>query len=194
MDVPTLNEMLLRLTQVLPFGIEFILALMALGGIILVASGMISIYNHVSDRGRGQTYGRNMTPWAGLGQILLGGALTVPLVIMWDVAGTFVAGGPATHNILSYLPPDGTKPWCEQITSGIVLFFMILGLIAVSWSAYTANERIVVGHQNGSTAKALTFFFGGLACFFIVDVAAVISKTIGLKIGFEQVCAIMGTN
>lgn len=193
MDVPTLDEALIRLTQVLPFGIEFILALMALGGIILVGIGLVSIYNHVSDRGRGQTYGRNFTPWSGLGQILLGGALTVPLVIMWDVAGTFVAGGAATYNILSYLPPDGSKPWCEQITSGVVLFFMLLGLIAIGWSAYIANERIVVGHQQGSTAKAITFFFGGLACFFVVDIASVVSETIGLDIGFEQVCAIIGS-
>lgn len=193
MDVPSLDEMLIRLTRVLPFGIEFILALMALGGIALVGAGMIGIYTHVSDRGRGQTYGRSLTPWAGLGQILLGGALTVPLVIMWDVAGTFVAGGAATYNILSYLPPDGTKPWCEQIASGVVLFFMILGLIAIGWAAYIANERIVLGYQNGSSAKALTFFFGGLACFFIVDIAAVISETIGLDIGFEQVCMILGS-
>lgn len=191
MDVPTLDEMLIRLTQVLPFGIELILALMALGGIILVGAGMIGIYNHVSDRGRGQTYGRNFTPWVGLGQVLLGGALTVPLVIMWDVAGTFVAGGAETYNILSYLPPDGSQSWCEVITSGIVMFFMILGLIAVCWSVYIGNERLVVGHQNGSMAKALTFFFGGMACFYILDIAAVVSETIGLEIGFDQVCAII---
>lgn len=192
MDVPTLDEALIRLTQVLPYGIEFVLALMALGGIILVGTGMVSIYNNVSDRGRGQTYGRNFTPWSGMGQVLLGGALAVPLVIMWDVAGTFVVGGSGTYNILSYLPPDESKPWCEVITSGVVLFFMLLGLIAVGWSAYIMNERMVSGQQNGSVMKATTFFLGGLACFFILDVADIISNTIGLEIGFEQVCAIVG--
>lgn len=192
MEIPTLDEALVRLTQVLPFGIELILALMALGGIILVGSGLYGVYSQISDRGRGQMYGRNSTPWTGLGQILLGGALTVPLVIMWDVAGTFVVGGNATYNILSYLPPDTSQPWCEKITSGLVLFFMILGLIAVGWSAVIMNERMLVGYQQGSTIKAITFFVGGLACFFILDVANIIANTIGLEVGFDQVCAVLG--
>lgn len=192
MDVPTLDEALIRLTQVMPFGIEFLLALMSLAGIILVGMGLFSVHGQVTDRGRGQTYGRTGTPWSGLFQILLGGALSVPLIIMWDVAGTFVVGGDATYNILSYLPPDTSQPVCEQITSGVVLFFMILGLVAVGWSAIIANERIVGGYQQGSTMKALTYFFGGLACFFVLDIAALISATVGFEVGFDQVCAIVG--
>lgn len=193
MKFPTLDEALIRLTQIMPFAIEFLLALMALSGIVLVGMGLFSVHAQVTDRGRGQMYGRMGTPWSGLFQILLGGALSVPLVIMWDVAGTFVVGGNATYNILSYLPPATGKPVCEQMTSGVVLFFMILGLIAVGWSAIVANERIVAGYQPGRTMTALTYFFGGLACFFVLDIAAMISATLGVEIGFKQVCAIVGS-
>ena len=193
MDFPALDEVLIRLTSVFPFAIEFILAVMALGGLLLIVAGLIGLYGAATDRGRGQMYGVAMRiPWASLGQILLGGALAVPLPVMWDVAGTFVAGGEETYNILSYLPPADDDPYCEAIANGLTLFLMTLGLIAIGWSAVLANDRITSGRQ-GTTGMTLIYFFGGMACFFITSVAAVLSATFGIEIGFEQVCAVLGT-
>ena len=40
MEIPSLDTALVRLTKVFPYYIEFMLALMALGGLFLVASGL----------------------------------------------------------------------------------------------------------------------------------------------------------
>jgi hypothetical protein len=193
MEIPSLDTALVRLTKVFPYYIEFMLALMALGGLFLVASGLVQGYRTALDSSRrGQMYGDTVqTPWKSLMQIALGGALAVPLVLMWKVAGTFVLGGDETYNMLSYLPPPDSSPWCDRVKAAIVLFWMSMGITGIAWSAVLANERIKSG-RTGGTGQALVFFFGGLVCFFIPDAAVIVSNTFGLDFSLDNVCSIMG--
>lgn len=192
MDVPALDTVLVELTETFPYFIEFMLALMALGGLGLVLWGLYGGYRQVTESGRGQMYGGPVpTPWQSILQIILGGALSVPLVVMWDAAGTFILGGDETYNILSYLPPPESSPWCERVKAGIILFWMSLGIVAIAWSAVLANDRIKNGTTGGGS-HALAYFFGGLACFFITDLATIVSNTIGLDVSLDNVCEILG--
>lgn len=193
MEIPSLDTALVNLTNVFPYYLEFILALMALGGLLSVASGLVMGYRQVSAGSRGQTYGEGTpTPWKALLLIVLGGAMSVPLVIMWDAAGTFVLGGTETYNILSYLPPPNTSPWCDRVKAAVILFFMCMGITGIGWSTVLVRERILHQRQGGSMT-AIVFFLGGLTCFFILDAAELISNSIGLDISLDNVCTIMGT-
>lgn len=192
MAVPSLDEALIRVTVVFPYAMEFILAAMAFFGAVLVLSGLYGSYRTITEAGRGQSYGqRPNAPWSAMGQILLGGALSVPLVVMWDIAGTFVNGGDETYNILSYLPPTGSSTYCDRITSGFVMFWMVLGLIAIGWAALQANARIKEG-ESGLTFSSLWYLLGGLACFFIVDVLKAVSVTIGIDVTMPAICNVIG--
>ena len=194
MEIPTLDTALVRLTNVFPYYLEFILALMALGGLLCVASGLIMGYRQASAGGRGQSYGDGTpTPWKSIGLILLGGTLSVPLVLMWDVAGTFVLGGSETYNILSYLPPPNTSPWCDRVKAAVILFFMCMGITAIGWAGVLANERIGSTNAQGVTLKIIGFGLGGLACFFVTDVATLLSNTFGMNVSLDNVCSIMGS-
>lgn len=194
MEIPSLDTALVNLTNVFPYYLEFILALMALGGLLSVASGLVMGYRQVSAGSRGQNYGEGTpTPWKALLLIILGGAMSVPLVIMWDAAGTFVLGGTETYNILSYLPPPDTSPWCDRVKAAIILFFMCMGITGVGWSFMLVRDRILHQRQGGSL-RAIVFFLGGLTCFFILDAAELVSNSIGLNISLDNVCTIMGTD
>lgn len=193
MEIPSLDTALVNLTNVFPYYMEFILALMALGGLLSVASGLVMGYRQVSAGSRGQTYGEGTpTPWKALLLIALGGAMSVPLVIMWDAAGTFVLGGTETYNILSYLPPPNTSPWCDRVKAAVILFFMCMGITGVGWATVLVRERILYGRQGGAL-KAIVFGLGGLTCFFILDAAELVSNSIGLNISLDNVCTILGT-
>lgn len=193
MELPGLDTALVRLTNVFPFYIEFMLALMALGGLLCVAGGIHMGYSQASEGGRGQSYGQGTpTPWKAIGLVVLGGALTVPLVILWDIAGTFVFGGDETYNMLSYLPAPTSSPWCVRVKSAVILFFMSVGITAFGWGAVLANDRIRYQAQ-GATVRMLTFVAGGVACFFVNDLAMIVSNTFGLDISFDNVCTILGT-
>lgn len=193
MEIPSLDTALVNLSRSFPYYIEFILALLAVGGLLTVFSGMVMGYNHVSAGGRGQTYGEGTpTPWKALGLIVLGGAMSVPLIIMWDVAGTFVFGGGESYNILSYLPAPDTSPWCDRVKWAVILFWMCIGITAIGWSFVLVRDRIIHGRQ-GVAWQAGVAFLGGIACFFIVSVGQVISNTVGLDISLDNVCTILGS-
>lgn len=192
MEIPSLDTALVRLTNVFPYYIEFILALMALGGLFCVFGGLYMGYTQATAGARGQSYGQGApTPWKALGLFLLGGALSVPLVLLWDVAGTFVLGGDETYNMLSYLPPPSSNPWCERVKAAVVLFFMCMGITAWGWAGVLANDRIRYQAQ-GATIRILTFALGGVLCFFVNDIAVLLSNTLGLDITLDNVCTIMG--
>lgn len=194
MEIPSLDTALVRLTNVFPYYLEFVLALMALGGLLCVASGLVIGYQKASAGNRGQSYGEGTpTPWKALGLIILGGALSVPLVLMWRTAGTFVLGGTETYNILSYLPPPSTSPWCDRVKAAVILFFMCMGITAIGWAGVLANDRIRNFHTQGITLKIIGFVLGGLACFFVQDIAVLLSNTFGLNISLDNVCTIMGS-
>lgn len=193
MEIPSLDGALVRLSNVFPYYIEFILALMALGGLISVGVGLYAAWDTASSGGRGQSYGQgSSTPWKALGLIILGGAMSAPLVLMWDVAGTFVLGGTETYNILSHLPPPNTSPWCERVKGAVVLFFMCIGITAWFWAFVLANDRIRNPNSQGVTLRAINFALGGLACFFVQDVAVILSNTFGMNISLDNVCTILG--
>ena len=194
MEIPSLDTALVRLTGVFPYYIEFILALLALAGLGCVVSGGMIAWKAATDSGRGQSYGQGApTPWKALGLWVLGGAMSVPLVLLWDAAGTFVLGGDETYNMLSYLPPPATSPWCDRVKAGVILFWMCIGITAWAWAGFLAYTRITSFQGQGIGLKVIGFAFGGLCAFFMTDLAVIFSNTFGLDISLDNVCTILGT-
>ncbi|WP_299592492.1 hypothetical protein [uncultured Tateyamaria sp.] len=193
MEIPSLDTALVRLTDVFPYYIEFILGLMALMGLFFIVYGGVSAWRTATVGGRGQLYGQSApTPWSALGLMLLGGALSVPLVLLWDIAGTFVLGGTETYNMLSYLPPPDSSPWCERVKGAVILFFMCIGITSLLWSGFLVYVRITSFQGQGTGLKVLGFLCGAVLCFMITDVAILLSNTFGLDISFDNVCTILG--
>lgn len=194
MEIPSLDTALVRLTGVFPYYIEFILALMALGGLICVVYGGVIGWQAASEAGRSPNYGQGLpAPWRAIGLVIFGGALAVPLVVMWDAAGTFVLGGDETYNMLSYLPPPNTSPWCDRVKAAVILFFMCIGITAWAAGAFFVYTRINTSGAQGVGLKAVGYAFGGLVCFFLTDFAVMFSTTFGMDISLDNVCSILGT-
>jgi uncharacterized membrane protein YbhN (UPF0104 family) len=193
MEIPNLDTALVRLTSIFPYYIEFILALLAVGGLIAVVNGGVMMWQAATQGGHGQSYGQGAkTPWKALLLMFVGGLMSVPLVLMWDVAGTFVLGGDETHNMLSYLPAPSTSPWCDRVKAGVILFFMCIGITAFAWMFLIIYERVTQFQTQGMMLKIVGFGLGGVACFFVTDVAVLLSNSIGMDVSLDNVCSIMG--
>lgn len=187
--MPDLDEILITLaTDLLPSGIQFTLLLFAVVGSYMIAFSLINIYQIVGagryDKQTGESVSGPMI------RILLGGLMVTPSVTLWRAADAFLQGGGTTQSdILSYISgPAGTPGYCERFADAIQLAFMLVGLIGLYMAYRNADDQARGFNPNGYRT-AVPYFLGGLACFFINDVIAVIGATLGMNVGFDALCA-----
>jgi hypothetical protein len=125
-------------------------------------------------------------------RILLGGIMVTPSVTLWRAADAFLQGGGTTESdILAYISGTTGTTYCERFADAITLTFMLVGLIGMYMAYRNADDQARGFNQNGYR-QALPYFFGGLACFFINDIAAVIGATTGFEVGFDALCSALG--
>ncbi|MBZ6078901.1 hypothetical protein [Microvirga puerhi] len=181
-----LGTVLNNLSTAFPLIVQLIFILMGLFGLLVGYGGLKDLYAIASDpyhaRG-GVGHGE------AIGKIVLGAALMVAPVILWQSANTFVLGGQQTANLLSYVPTraDG---YCKQVHFSISAFLMIVGASGL-FHAAAIMWGMANGTRNVGTGQAITYFVGGTLCFFINDAAKIIGNTIGFGVGFDQLCQIM---
>lgn len=187
--MPDLDKILLTLgSELLPSSIQLAMLLFALVGSVMIAMSLISIY-YILERGpfnrqSGETVNGPLI------RILLGGLMVVPSVTLWRAADAFLQGGGTTESdILAYISGSaGTSSYCTRFGDVIQLLFMLVGLIAIYMAYRNADDQARGFSMNGYRI-AIPYFFGGLACFFINDITAVIGATLGIEMGFDHLCA-----
>ena len=180
MSFPSLDDLLLSLSSTFPVLIQFVLVIMSVVALYLTLQALMGIYGVATD----PTYGTHFyaaskgSVFAHLTRLVIAGALAVPAVLLWRAADTFVLGGEATGDLLTYLPGDATAPYCEQLRYAITGFFMVVGVIAIFTSMMMFNAR-ADGRGNISIGSGLATLVGGVALFFITDVSGLIARSTG---------------
>ena len=187
--MPNLDEILVTLSnELLPSGIQFILFLMAVVGSFMVAFSLVKIYQILSlgpyDKQAGETFGGPLI------RILLGALMVTPSVTLWSAADAFLQGGGTTESdILAYISgPSGIPSYCERFANAVQLVFMLVGLIGI-YMAYRSADDQARGFSPNGYRTAVPYALGGLACFFVDDIIAVVGVTLGIDVGFDALCA-----
>jgi len=189
--MPDLDEILIGLgTELLPTSVQFAMVLMALVGSVVVAIALFDIYRMISDdtavNQNGTTVGGSMI------RIFLGGLMVTPSVTLWRAADALLQGGNVTQSdLLGYIGGDMGTNYCDRFASAIQLLFILIGLIAI-YVAYRNADDQARGFDRNGYRTAVPYFFGGLACFFINDIIGIIGATLGISVGFPQLCEALG--
>jgi hypothetical protein len=180
-----LGKLLTNLATAFPFATKLITVLVAIVGLIVVARGIGDFYAMAIAPGRRET-----TPLGAFGKLLIGGAMVMMPFLLWKSGNTFVLGGTGETTIFSYRPPSqqgDVSAYCQGIDSVVVLFFMMVGVTAI-FRGFLLLYQMAGGFKRHVTGEATTFLIAGTVCFFIVDAGNLVGNTLGLKIGFENIC------
>jgi len=194
MLIPDLGSLLISSSDALAVLIKLIFTLMAVTGLVFVTFGLHGAYKIVEEGSPNSRMGggNSSTPGNVIGKFMLGGLMVVPSVTLWTAADTFIVGGAQTRtDLLSYLGGTYGATYCDQFASAIQLVFMVVGCIALFMSAMVTNDAVSGSRQSGAYRSALVYFFGGLLCFFINDLADILGNTFGFTMGLHNVCGLI---
>lgn len=192
MTIPDLGALFVSLLDTIPLVIQFVLILMGLFGLYVTASGLYGLYVIHDGEARQSTLNSAVPTIGGsLSKILLGGGVAIPTVLIWQLGGTFALGGSETDDLLAYVIDGSATEYCDQLRLSVTLFFMLIGVIGMFYSATTFNA-IASGYRLEGFGQAFFFLFGGTLAFFITDIAVIIGNTTGLDTDFAALCATLG--
>lgn len=187
MNVPDLSSMLVSLSEVFPLIVRLVFVLIGVIGLWIGSMGLYTLYNVATDEYKFSN--RPVTMDSAFGKIALGGAMIVAPVMLWRFANTFVLGGDVTYSMFNYSVSSSTN-YCSKIQVAVTYFFMALG--AVAWLFGSLQLYDATNNQSRRAGSATLYFVGGVLCFFVNDVAKLVSATIGMDVTFSNVCTIMG--
>lgn len=185
----------MNLATAFPVAIVLVITIIALFGLWIGLEAVFHLWKHVTGDVDGHITPKSQIP----ARLILSAAMIVAPLVMWDFANTLVAGGQQTASMMTDVfaysggnSGTGTLAYCKQFSTAITLFFMLLGLIGIGYAFNSANAVMAgVGKTHGY-GQAWIFFIGGVLCFFVNDVAVILSNTIGLQIGLTNICAALG--
>ncbi len=187
MIVPDLGSLLISLSSVFTLAVKLVFAGLCVFGVWVFVSGLITAYSLVS--GGSKFSNRGTSIYGVFGMIVLGSALTVAPVIVWQAASSADIGTGITYSIFNY-SNDQSSGHCEQIHSSITYLLMAVGATAWAFAAVVLYDAFRGTRQN--SRSALAFFAGGLAAFFINDLGQIVSNTIGMDVSFSNICTSIG--
>ena len=173
-------------------GVNFVFALMGLGGLAIGLKVFYDAYQHAA----GEMRPNMISKGAILPALVLAGALAVIPVVMWQAAGTFVLGGNKTYDMFAHLQTAPSGGYCDSATDALTKLFMLLGTVSMAlaadhvWGRISGNTHA----RNHATGKAWAYGIGGLLLFFVNDVAAIAAATTGWTIGLPQLCAALSAS
>lgn len=185
-----LGTILINLGTTFPVATKLVYVIIAMMGCWVLLLAMIDGYKHAVGEIDGNIGSKGSLVW----RCALAGAMVVAPVLLWSAAETFVAGGGKTYDIFSYSPQRGSTPYCDQFSSTVTLLFMLIGSISIAYGLNVLHARA----KNDNSARAgfggaMIWLIGGTFCFFVQDVAVIISNTIGIQIGFDNICKALGS-
>lgn len=189
--MPDFDDVILNLvSDILPTGIQLGLLLIAFIGMWIIGSAMLDMYSVMQDDYRR----RDAQKRAGsmLVRCLIGGLMTVPAVVLWRVADGLMGGGGVTETaLLSYSGGTYGAGYCDKFKAGVVMTFMLSGVIALLVGFVAIDDQARGINQTGARS-GLLYIIGGVVCFFILDVIEMLANTTGFDLGFESLCTALG--
>ncbi|MCQ8897817.1 hypothetical protein NQT62_15380, partial [Limnobacter humi] len=110
----------------------------------------------------------------------------------YRLAGTFsLAEDATTSNVLDYAQSGSiTGTYCQQFQYSVTLIWMIIGTVALFNAARSAYRK-----SNGEMVPWSTpvyYLIGGIMCYFVNGITAMIANTIGLEVGLDNMCKAFG--
>ena len=190
--MPNLDDLLISLgNAVLPSFIQLIMALMALVGMVIIWSSIAGLYLALQEDYRRPS--RENRPMVLLTRGVIGGLMTIPSVVFWRAGDMLLGGGASTQTtILAYIEGSAPTGYCDNFVRAITLTFMAVGAIAI-FNAFMAFDDRAKGFNQNGVRVGLGYLIGGIGCFFITDVVAIVAATIGIDTGFPQICTALGS-
>ncbi len=189
--MPNIDTIMVTLiNEILPSGIQFVMALIALAGLLVILFTLINLYNMISEN-RMQT-ADGTTVSGSMVRLFVGGMMVIPSVILWRAADMFISGGSVTEaSVLAYV--SGTPPTttCDRFASAVQLMFLLVGLIALYFAFRNADDQARGFNRNGYRT-AVPYALGGIACIFVEDIVSILGTTFSLDVGFTQLCTALG--
>ncbi len=182
--MPDLIELFNKLAVVLPSATTLVYTFIGLAGLTIGILALADAYQHAIGEVSPRLPSKGSIPF----RLLLAGAMVVSPLLLWRAANTFVLGGNRTYDMFSYVEAGENTPYCDLFHQSLTYFFMFIGSIAIATAAVQANG-IATGRNNKSAFGPVVFFIGGVLCFFIDDVGAIIGNTVGMDITLENICA-----
>ncbi|WP_234053687.1 MULTISPECIES: hypothetical protein [unclassified Xanthobacter] len=184
-----LGTLLINASTSFTMGVKVVLILAGLWGIYIVGRGLADFY--VLAAGDNRWSNRPPTFGSGAIRLVLGGGMIVFPGLLWVAANTFVDGGGGTADLFSY-SMAADDAYCDKVRMAVTYLFALIGVIAWFRGGLIIHEAASGGGMMQHHGSPWMYFAGGTMTFFITDVAQILSNTLGMEIGLENVCRVIG--
>jgi hypothetical protein len=159
-------------------------------GVIVGGVGLLEGYQYSSGNSRFST--RQATFTGAIMKMAIGSAAALGAVVFYRMAGTFsLADDQTTSNVLDYAQNRSiTGTYCQQFQYSVTLIWMIIGTVALFNAARTAYRK-----SNGEMitwGQPIAYLIGGIMCYFVNGITAMVANTIGLEVGLDNMCKAFG--
>jgi hypothetical protein len=185
-----LTEIIISLFKANSVLLSIMILSITLFGVIVGGMGLLEGYQYTSGNSRFSTRAATFT--GAIMKLALGSAAAMGAVVFYRMAGTFsLADDPTTSNVLDYAQSGSiTGTYCQQFQYSVTLIWMIIGTVALFNAARSAYRK-----SNGEMVPWSTpvyYLIGGIMCYFVNGITAMVSNTIGLEVGLENMCKAFG--
>lgn len=186
--MPDLDDILVNLGTAFPWAANLVLVLMAVTGIVVVGLGLIDFYNMAALPGR-----HRATVVGAVTKLLVGAAMTVATILMWQTGNTLVLTGGNPADAFTYLPPtdESAAARCESARSVVVLAFVFIGCWAW-YRGFLLTYQTAAGTRRAGARVIATLFIAGTVCLFLTSTSRIVGNTLGLNAGINEVCRLLG--
>ncbi|MCA1869567.1 hypothetical protein HW571_28560 [Agrobacterium genomosp. 3] len=185
-----LTEIIINLFKANSILLSIMILSITIFGVIVGGMGLLEGYQYTSGNSRFST--RQATFTGAIMKLALGSAAAMGAVIFYRLAGTFsLAEDATTSNVLDYAQSGSiTGTYCQQFQYSVTLIWMIIGTVALFNAARSAYRK-----SNGEMVPWSTpvyYLIGGIMCYFVNGITAMIANTIGLEVGLDNMCKAFG--
>lgn len=185
-----LTEIIINLFKANSILLSIMILSITIFGVIVGGMGLLEGYQYTSGNSRFST--RQATFTGAIMKLALGSAAAMGAVIFYRLAGTFsLAEDATTSNVLDYAQSGSiTGTYCQQFQYSVTLIWMIIGTVALFNAARSAYRK-----SNGEMVPWSTpvyYLIGGIMCYFVNGITAMIANTIGLEVGLDNMCKSFG--
>lgn len=185
-----LSEIIINLFKANSIFLSIMILSITIFGVIVGGMGLLEGYQYTSGNSRFST--RQATFTGAIMKLTLGSAAAMGAVIFYRLAGTFsLAEDATTSNVLDYAQSGSiTGTYCQQFQYSVTLIWMIIGTVALFNAARSTYRK-----SNGEILPWSTpvyYLIGGVMCYFVNGITAMIANTIGLEVGLDNMCKAFG--
>jgi hypothetical protein len=161
-----------------------ILVLTTIIGVLLVASSLFNMYHLSAMSGVAMPGSGGPTPLGVLGKFLIGGVLVSSAYWMYIGGNTFIG---TNVNTSSMLYGGTATTYCDQAQYAVFFFIALVGQVAFVRGWLYLN-RYFNGPRNEGLGMGVTFIVGGVGCYFMPDLGALLADWFGLSMSISVLC------